>query len=79
MGLPVVITDNISDDSYIIRDNEIGAVLGDLTQKSYVEAVNKMDDLLKQDKLRLQKRIRSIAERYRNYEIAEEIYKQFYK
>ena len=79
MGLPVVITNNISDDSDIIRQNEIGAVLEDLSPKSYAEAVKKMDCLLQQDKTQLQKKIRLMAERHRNYEIAEEIYRHFYQ
>ena len=78
MGLPVVITNNISDDSDIIRDNKIGAVLEDLSDKSYKQAVTQVDGLLKQDKQELKKKIRTMAERHRNYKIAEEIYKHFY-
>ncbi len=79
IGLPVVITDNISDDSEIIRENEIGAVLKDLSVVSYTEAVNKVNDLLKQDKQELRNKIRSIAIQYRNYSIAEKIYRQLYQ
>jgi glycosyltransferase involved in cell wall biosynthesis len=78
IGLPVVITANISDDSDIIRENGIGAVLNDLSAKSYTEAVMQTDHLLRKDKQELRSRIRAIASQYRNYSIAEEIYIQLY-
>jgi glycosyltransferase involved in cell wall biosynthesis len=74
IGLPVVITTNISDDSDIIRENGIGAVLNDLSAKSYAEAVTQIDNLLRKDKQELRSRIRAIASQYRNYSIAEKIY-----
>jgi glycosyltransferase involved in cell wall biosynthesis len=79
MGLPVIITNNISDDSDIIRDHSAGAVLENLSPKSYADAVAKMDCILQQDRKELQIKIRTLAERYRNYEIAEEIYRNFYQ
>ncbi len=79
MGLPVVITNNISDDSAIIRENGIGAVLEELNTKNYAAAVQQINQLLSQDKQILMDRIRVIAERHRNYQIAGEIYKQFYQ
>ena len=79
MGLPVIITNNISDDSDIIREHSAGAVLENLNQQGYADAVAKMNCILRQDKKELQKKIRTLAERYRNYEIAEEIYRNFYQ
>lgn len=76
IGLPVVITNNISDDSDIIRENDIGAVLETLDADAYVKAVKKIDALLKEDSLR--RRIRAVADKYRNYNIAYKIYNHIY-
>jgi len=78
MGLPIVITKDISDDSQIISDNNIGYVLQELTNNEYQKAIQKIDELLKSNTDELKKRIRAIAEKYRNYSIAENIYSQIY-
>jgi glycosyltransferase involved in cell wall biosynthesis len=79
MGLPVVITKDISDDSQIIEQNNIGAVLYRLDDESYRVAINKIDGLLKEDRRMLREKTRSVAERYRNYSIAEKAYRRIYK
>ncbi|MBA2613912.1 MAG: glycosyltransferase [Bacteroidetes bacterium] len=76
MGLPVVITKNISTDSALIHDNNIGYVLNELNNEEYTNAVKKIDSLL-QDKT-LENKIRKIAETHRNYSIAENIYHSIY-
>jgi glycosyltransferase involved in cell wall biosynthesis len=79
LGLPVVITKNISDDSYLISSNEIGAVLEELSRSDYLEACIKIDKLLKENSgNELQDKIRDIAYHYRSYSIAESIYKSIY-
>ncbi len=78
-GLPVVITQGISDDSDLIAKNDAGYVLKNLTNNEYVNAVKKINDLLNEDSVSLKNRIRSLAFKYRNFEIAETIYKQIYK
>ncbi len=78
LGLPVVIPSNISDDSDIIETNKIGAVLYNLDTESYRNAVLKIDILLKQPRKETFAIIRSIAEQYRNFEIAEKIYGEIY-
>ena len=45
MGLPVIITKNISDDSDIIEKENIGYVLKDLTKQEYKNAIRKIDIL----------------------------------
>lgn len=79
LGLPVVITDHISDDSEIIRKHNAGAVLSTLDKESYKEAIGKMDILLKGDRECLKKRIRKLAETYRSYTIAYQEYKNVYQ
>lgn len=78
-GLPVVITPNISDDSDIIEQHGIGYVLKELTRSEYEKAIAAIEQLLLTDKKQLQQKIRSVAERYRNFSIAEAIYGSLYK
>ncbi len=79
MGLPVIITKNISDDSDIIEKENIGYVLKELNQNEYKKAIKKINELLKTDKLTLQNKIRNIAVRYRSFDIAEKIYTDIYE
>lgn len=79
MGLPVVITSDISNDSEIIEKNQIGAVIQELNYSSYMKAVRDIDKLIQTKiSLDLETRIRSIAHYYRNYLIAEKVYRQIY-
>jgi glycosyltransferase involved in cell wall biosynthesis len=79
MGLPVVITDNISVDSQIIDENDIGYVLKELNEEEYTKAVKKIESILRGNRELLREKIRSIAERYRSFSIAEDIYRHIYK
>lgn len=76
MGLPVVITKNISVDSDLIEEHNIGYVLNDLTAQEYLHAVTKIDELLRDTQIQL--KIRAVAEKYRNFAIAENIYSTIY-
>jgi glycosyltransferase involved in cell wall biosynthesis len=76
MGLPVVITKNISTDSQLISENNIGYTLQSLDEKEYLNAVKKIDELLLDKQLPI--KIRKIAETHRNYSIAENIYRIIY-
>ena len=79
LGLPVVITKNISDDSDIIKENEIGSVLEELNPEAYLKSIKEINTLLKNNsRMELYNKIRPIAEKYRNFEIAEKVYKQIY-
>jgi glycosyltransferase involved in cell wall biosynthesis len=77
-GLPVVITKNISDDSEIIEKNNIGAVLNELNEENYKQAISKIDHLLKTNRQELQQKIFGIAKQYRDYSIAKNIYSNIY-
>lgn len=80
LGLPVVIADHISDDSGLIAENKIGAVMATFDKEYYQEAIRKINDLMQksqQEALTLQ--IRAVALKYRNYSIANQVYTQVYK
>ena len=77
MGLPVVITKNISEDSDIIKLNDIGYVLSELTNEEYMNAVLKIESLLL-TKEKLKNKIIEIAIKHRSFEIAEKIYTSIY-
>ncbi len=76
MGLPVVITKDISVDSDLIEEYNIGYVLKNLTVKEYLNAVKKIDELLKTGSIH--NKIRAVAEKHRNYSIANAIYSAIY-
>lgn len=80
MGLPVVITRDISDDSRIIEENNIGAVLYNLDNESYFTAVKKIATILNASSLPEKKNeIRNIAKKFRGFEVAEKIYQKIYQ
>jgi len=76
MGLPVVIPANISDDSAIIKAEHAGAVLNEFNPEAYQNAVSTIEELLNDSEST--GRIRSLAERYRGFKIADEIYEKLY-
>jgi glycosyltransferase involved in cell wall biosynthesis len=79
-GLPVVITKDISDDSSIISTNNIGYELQSLSKEEYNKAIIKIEELLTiNPKSTLNSKIRSIAVRYRSFDIAANIYAKIYK
>ncbi len=79
LGLPIVITKNISDDSEIVETNKIGAVLQDFTDAEYLRCVQEIDTLLQTHNAKeLYSKVRKIAEKYRSFAIAENIYKEIY-
>jgi glycosyltransferase involved in cell wall biosynthesis len=80
LGLPIVITKNISDDSEIIEQEKIGAVLKELTSSEYQKAIHTIDNLINSDSDgQLFDKIRNIAHQYRSFDRASEIYQTLYK
>ncbi len=77
LGLPVVIPQNISDDSDIIANHAIGAVLESFTRIEYEKAIAKIDKLLNEPDLKY--RIREVARKYRSFSIAEAVYEKVYQ
>lgn len=79
LGLPVFITPEISDDSRIIAEHGAGVVIEGNGVDAYERAVARMDELLRKGDARYwYDRIRPLAERYRNFDIAESIYEKVY-
>lgn len=79
MGLPVVITPNISDDSDIIEGNGTGAILHSLDENGYMVTIKKIDGLLiKSERTSLTEKIVNQAIEYRSFELAENVYKEIY-
>ena len=80
MGLPVVISPGISEDSDIILQNEIGVVTNLKQIETMPEAVRKMDHLLRNNSRELlQEKIFGIAKKYRSFDIARKIYPLIYE
>jgi len=78
-GLPVVITPNIADDSVIIKTTNSGAIIQQLNEAGYLEAVEIIQSMLNNvSRSALKKRIRKLAEKYRNYSIAQKVYQEIY-
>lgn len=77
MGLPVLITPNISDDSDIIEKEEIGVVVNFAEKAKLSEAVIQIEKLLLKNN-EMKKIIRKVAEKYRSFENARSIYQKIY-
>ena len=76
LGLPVVITKDISDDSELIEKYNAGSVLNMLNKAEYKKAIDKIETLISSEGTR--ERINQIAHDYRSFEIAELVYKRVY-
>jgi glycosyltransferase involved in cell wall biosynthesis len=80
LGLPVIITSNIADDSYIIDKYQIGSVLKGLNVESYRTSIIEIIKMLKKYSAReLYDIIRPFSENFRNFQVAETVYKKVYK
>ena len=78
-GLPVVITPGISIDSDLIEAHNAGVVINGFSKPEIFKALNELDALLQNEsRSALQQRIRSLAVQYRNFDIAENIYREIY-
>ncbi len=79
LGLPVIIPPGISDDSDIIARHQAGAILTDFTPEAYQKAIADIDHILQNhSREEIYQKIRGIAEKYRNFTIAESIYAKIY-
>lgn len=79
LGLPVIITPNISDDTQIISENGIGAIMDVNNPKTYLSAIQTIEKLISSDNLpQLHDKIRNVAKKYRSFSVAEKVYQQIY-
>lgn len=76
MGLPVIITEGIADDSDIVDRKKIGYVLQSLNYKEYISSMNQISILIQKEKITEQ--ISSLAMQIRSYSISDHIYKELY-
>ena len=76
LGLPVVITPNISIDSEIISRENAGAVLSEFSEAAYEQALHRIEVILSDPLHR--SHIRQLAEKHRNPALAEEVYASIY-
>ena len=77
MGLPVVISPRISDDSEIIERENTGIVVDFSDSDALSRSIGKLEAFIN-DKVALKQKIRQIAIRYRSFELAKKIYKEIY-
>ncbi len=79
LGLPVVISPDISDDSDIIRENGIGVICDFENPSIFRTVIERLDTFISETpKEEAYSKIRYIANRYRNFSVAEKIYKDIY-
>jgi len=79
LGLPVVITKNISDDSEIIERFRIGAIIEKLDNDSYMNAIKKIDALLNNhERHETTKKIQQVAHQFRDFQLARAVYSKIY-
>jgi len=79
VGLPVIITPNISVDSDIIQNENIGVIWDDFSSKGALNAINKMEELLKQETGEIREIIRQIAIERRSFNVHSTIYREIFK
>jgi hypothetical protein len=78
MGLPVVISEGISDDSDLIKTHKAGFVLPAMNEDAFRLALVSLQQLLTDDQQILASRIRDIADQYRNFQLAKAVYSSIY-
>ena len=77
-GLPVIINEGVGDIDQIIRKEGVGAVIPSFIDSQYIEAINKIKELLKEP-LVLKRRCRMVAEDYFSLDKGIEKYQQIYQ
>ncbi len=69
----------ISDDSSIIKEQRIGAIIEEFNSEAYLKAIREIDLILQScSRQELIQRIRAVAVKHRNFSDAAEIYKKIY-
>jgi hypothetical protein len=76
LGLPIIITKGISNDTELIVKNKCGAVIESFTESSYLNSLDEIETLL--DDTSVAERCVQLAMDYRNFGIADKIYSEIY-
>lgn len=76
MGIPIIITQNISDDSDIIEKNGLGSVLRSFDDVALLETVLKLNELIKNPEI--SEKARAVARQTKSFDLAEKVYKEVY-
>lgn len=76
MGIPVLITKDISDDSEMIEEFGIGSVWKSFDDASIVDMIKKLDVKMKDPEIK--KKARIIAEQTKTFDLAERVYSEIY-
>ncbi|MCA6364756.1 MAG: glycosyltransferase [Bacteroidetes bacterium] len=76
-GLPIVLAQDISDDSELIAEQQMGAVLREMNDAQYRQAIQLISQLLEQPEV-LRLRIKDFALNTRNMTLAHTIYRDIY-
>jgi glycosyltransferase involved in cell wall biosynthesis len=76
-GLPVVLAKDISDDSDLIAEQQMGAVLYEMDEAHYKQAIQVISQLLEKPE-ELRQRIKDFALKTRNMSLAHVIYRTIY-
>jgi glycosyltransferase involved in cell wall biosynthesis len=77
MGLPIVISEDISDDSALVSNHKIGYVLRNQNVDEYHQALESLASLIENRKITSQKVV-GLAKRYKNYHHVGSIYASVY-
>ncbi|MBL7901830.1 MAG: glycosyltransferase [Bacteroidia bacterium] len=76
MGLPLVIPANISVDSDIVKDKQIGYVLNNFSKAEYLKAIHEIERIMSSPGLT--QKIRDVAEEKRSFKTSIPIYQTIY-
>ena len=76
MGIPIIITKDISDDSELIEKHNVGVVWESFDDEAYIELISRIDKLIKSPEI--SDRARTIAEIEKTFELAKKEYDELY-
>jgi hypothetical protein len=78
MGLPIVLSHDISDDSDFIAQTNTGAILNEMTKSEYDRALQEIDLLIGEQAKSIQEKIKELVKKERDIVLADQIYRDIY-
>lgn len=75
MGIPIITNSGIGDSDAILNDSNIGLIMNEFANEEYIKTIDKIDVLLKTDKMS----IRNVAEKHFSLERGVELYDAVYR